>query len=61
MPRAIVYANIFTYISGWLFNIVLVFCMGDPQELLSSPVGKPVRDIPSLSLLKRHFRVSRTS
>ena len=42
VPRAIVFATVFTYVGGWLFNIVLVFCLGSPQELLASPVGQPV-------------------
>jgi len=43
VPRAIVFATAFTYVGGWLFNIALVFCMGDPKALLSSRVGQPVR------------------
>ncbi len=43
VPWAIVFANVFTYVGGFLFNIVLVFCMGDPKALLSSRVGQPVR------------------
>jgi len=30
---------------GWLFNIVLVFCMGDPAEILQSPIAQPVAQI----------------
>lgn len=43
VPRAIVFATVFTYVGGWLFNIVLAFCLGSPTELLASPVGQPVR------------------
>jgi hypothetical protein len=43
VPTAIVSASIFTYVVGWLFNIVLVFCMGDPKAILKSPAGQPVR------------------
>jgi amino acid transporter len=35
----------FTYVVGWLFNIVLVFCMGDPAEILASPIAQPVAQI----------------
>lgn len=35
----------FTYVAGFLFNVVLVFCMGDPQVLLDSPVGQPVAQL----------------
>jgi amino acid transporter len=35
----------FTYIVGILFNIVLAFTMGDPAEILASPVGQPVAQI----------------
>jgi len=31
-PWAISLAMLFTYIAGFLFNIVLCFCMGDPAE-----------------------------
>jgi amino acid transporter len=43
VPRAIVFATAFTYVGGWLFNIALVFCMGEPKALISSRVGQPVR------------------
>lgn len=33
------------YILGWLFNIVLCFCMGDPTEILASPMAQPVAQI----------------
>jgi amino acid transporter len=45
VPRAIALALGFTYVVGWLFNIVLVFTMGDPHEILLSPVGQPVVQI----------------
>lgn len=34
-----------TYVLGWLFNIVLCFCMGDPAEILASPIYQPVAQI----------------
>jgi amino acid transporter len=43
VPIAIVSASVFTYVAGWLFNIVLVFCMGDPKKILGSPAGQPVQ------------------
>jgi hypothetical protein len=43
VPRAIVFATAFTYVGGWLFNMALVFCMGNPKSLISSRVGQPVR------------------
>lgn len=45
VPKAIVFALTFTYVVGWLFNIVLVFCMGDRDEILSSVIGQPVGQI----------------
>lgn len=35
----------FTYIVGWLFTIVLCFTMGNPHEILNSPVAQPVAQI----------------
>lgn len=43
----------FTYIAGWLFTIVLCYCMGEPQDILgigpqgtaTSPMGQPVAQI----------------
>lgn len=35
----------FTYIGGWLFNIVLCFCMGDPSAILSSDIEQPVAQL----------------
>jgi hypothetical protein len=43
VPKAIIAATTFTYLAGLLFNIVLVFCMGDLQSLLNTPTGQPVR------------------
>lgn len=45
VPKAIALALGFTYVVGWLFNVVLVFCMGDPAEILASPIGQPVVQI----------------
>lgn len=36
---------LFTYVAGWLFNIVLVACMGDPAIILASPVAQPVAQL----------------
>ncbi|KAK7525059.1 amino acid permease-domain-containing protein [Phyllosticta citriasiana] len=44
-PWCISAAMAFTYIAGFLYNIVLAFCMGDPAEILSSPVAQPVAQI----------------
>jgi len=38
-------AMLFTYVVGWLYNIVLCFVMGDPQEILASPLAQPVAQI----------------
>lgn len=35
----------FTYIAGWLFNIVLGYCLGDLNEVLASPMEQPVAQI----------------
>ncbi|ROT42052.1 hypothetical protein SODALDRAFT_326217 [Sodiomyces alkalinus F11] len=45
VPFAITSSAVFTYVVGFLYNIVLVFCMGDPRELLDSPTGMPVTQI----------------
>lgn len=45
VPMAITSASVFTYVAGFLYNIALAFCMGDPQELLHSPTGLPVSQI----------------
>ncbi|TQS34912.1 hypothetical protein Golomagni_04685 [Golovinomyces magnicellulatus] len=44
-PWAISMAMFFTYIAGFLFNIVLCYCMGDPKEILDSPTIQPVAQI----------------
>jgi amino acid transporter len=38
-------AMLFTYIAGFLFNIVLCFCMGDPAEILATPIFQPVAQL----------------
>lgn len=35
----------FTYLAGFLFNIVLCFVMGDPAEIMASPIYQPVGQI----------------
>jgi amino acid transporter len=42
-----------TYTLGFLFNIILVYCMGDPSEVLGSPIAQPVAQIFFNSLGKR--------
>ncbi|KAF2431328.1 amino acid transporter [Tothia fuscella] len=44
-PWAISMAMLFTYLAGFLFNIVLAFCMGDTSEILASPIVQPVAQI----------------
>lgn len=44
-PWAISMAMLFTYVAGWLYNIVLCFTMGDPADILASPVAQPVAQI----------------
>lgn len=47
-PWAISMAMLFTYVVGWLFNIVLCFTMGDingPNGILGSPIEQPVAQI----------------
>ncbi|KAI4256466.1 MAG: hypothetical protein LQ352_002072 [Teloschistes flavicans] len=44
-PWAISLAMAFTYIGGFLFNIVLCFVMGDPATILESPMEQPVAQI----------------
>jgi len=44
-PWAISMAMLFTYVAGFLFNIVLCFCMGDPATILASPIYQPVAQI----------------
>ncbi|KAI9689655.1 MAG: hypothetical protein M1820_010125 [Bogoriella megaspora] len=43
-PWAIFLAMLFTYVTGFLFNIVLVFVMGDPDSL-SNSLEQPVAQI----------------
>ncbi|KAK4167122.1 putative amino-acid permease [Cladorrhinum sp. PSN259] len=45
VPKAIANATTFTYIIGFLFNLVLVLCMGDPLDLVQSPSGQPVAQL----------------
>jgi len=35
-------AMLFTYVVGWLFTIVLCFCMGDTKKILYSDLQQPV-------------------
>lgn len=42
-PWAISMAMLFTYVTGFLYNIVLCFCMGDPQDILAA--SQPVIQI----------------
>jgi len=44
-PWAISMAMLFTYLAGFLFNIVLAFCMGDITEILGSRIGQPVAQL----------------
>ncbi|KAJ5157858.1 uncharacterized protein N7482_008958 [Penicillium canariense] len=44
-PWAISLAMLFTYVAGFLFNIVLCYCMGDPDEILVSKMAQPVAQI----------------
>lgn len=44
-PWAISSAMLFTYLAGFLFNIVLCFCMGNPDDILASPMAQPVAQI----------------
>lgn len=44
-PWAISLAMLFTYVAGFLFNIVLCFCMGDPSEILASTLAQPVAQL----------------
>lgn len=41
-PWAISMAMLFTYVAGFLFNIVLCYVMGDPSEILASTIAQPV-------------------
>ncbi|KAI4144852.1 MAG: hypothetical protein L6R39_004015 [Caloplaca ligustica] len=44
-PWAISMAMLFTYLAGFLFNIVLCFVMGDMASILESPMEQPVAQI----------------
>ncbi|KAK5167607.1 polyamine transporter tpo5 [Saxophila tyrrhenica] len=44
-PWAISLAMLFTYVVGWLFTIVLCFCMGDVDHILGSKIAQPVAQI----------------
>ena len=47
-PWAISMGMLFTYVGGWLFNIVLCFVMGDitgENSILKSPIQQPVAQI----------------
>lgn len=44
-PWAISMAMLFTYVIGFLFNIVLCFCMGNPAEIVASPMAHRVAQI----------------
>ncbi|KAL8787893.1 MAG: hypothetical protein Q9213_001920 [Squamulea squamosa] len=44
-PWAISLAMLFTYVGGFLFNIVLCFVMGDMASILKSPMAQPVAQI----------------
>ena len=44
-PWSIALALGFTWIGGWLFTIVLSYCVGDPAEKLTNVVAQPVAQI----------------
>ena len=44
-PWSIALALGFTWIGGWLFNIVLAYCSGDPKVTLDNAVDQPVAQI----------------
>ncbi|KIW04572.1 uncharacterized protein PV09_04322 [Verruconis gallopava] len=44
-PWAISMAMVFTYVVGWLFNIVLSFCAGNVNDIIASPMAQPVAQI----------------
>ena len=44
-PWSIAIALGFTWVGGWLFNIVLAYTMGDPTEILGSPMAQPVAQV----------------
>ncbi|KAK0730983.1 amino acid permease 2 [Lasiosphaeris hirsuta] len=45
VPKAIANATTFTYFIGFIFNLVLVLCMGNPLDLVNSPSGQPVAQL----------------
>lgn len=45
MPLAISAGAISTYLLGFMFNLVIVFCMGDPTSLVGTAHGQPVAQI----------------
>ncbi|KAM7200200.1 amino acid permease [Naviculisporaceae sp. PSN 640] len=45
VPKAIANATTFTFVIGFLFNLVLVLCMGDPRKLVDSASGQPVAQL----------------
>ncbi|KAJ9164654.1 Amino acid permease [Coniochaeta hoffmannii] len=45
VPKSIAFALTFTYLVGWVYNIILVICMGEPADILASPIGQPVVQI----------------
>ncbi|KAK4236314.1 amino acid/polyamine transporter I [Achaetomium macrosporum] len=45
VPKAIANATTFTFLTGLLFNLVLVLCMGDPVSLLHTPSGQAVSQL----------------
>ena len=44
-PWSIAAALGFTWIGGWLFTIVLAYTMGDPTDILGSPMAQPVAQV----------------
>jgi len=58
IPKAIANATTFTYIIGFLFNLTLVLCMGDPLDLIDSPSGQPVSDRPPYVVTLHRDRVA---
>jgi len=44
-PWAISMAMLFTYLAGFLFNIVLCFCMGSVTDILGNKINQPVAQL----------------
>lgn len=44
-PWAIFLAMVFTYVGGFIYNIVLCFVMGEPTDILNSQIAQPVAQI----------------